>query len=143
MLTIHKAIRGKIRNKKHATKKQMAKNLGLGLQPPKAALSKNAKPKGPLDTIDSAAFLTMRRAAIMLKGDFTARDLFIYNEEDLIDDEIERQKSAGTTLVGGALFNHVVKDLWTDEKQQEYAPKVDPTPADIAQCVVALFPRRT
>jgi hypothetical protein len=115
----------------------MNKPLQATLPPAKAASSKKPTPQDPLDGANAAAFLTMRRAAIMLKGEFSARDLFIYHEQAAIDAEVEREKSTGNKNAGGALLNHVVKNLFTAEKQQEYASKVPLTPVDIAQYVAA------
>ncbi|KAH6910247.1 hypothetical protein BKA70DRAFT_1424795 [Coprinopsis sp. MPI-PUGE-AT-0042] len=56
---------------------------------------------------------TIRRCLLLFRGEFSPRDTKV------------------PSLVGGALLNHVIKLLWTDEKKAEYADQADPTSEDI------------
>ncbi|KAH6902227.1 hypothetical protein BKA70DRAFT_1435386 [Coprinopsis sp. MPI-PUGE-AT-0042] len=87
--------------------------------------------QAPLAALDDADFAAARRAFIMLKGEFSARKLFIHDNAPAIAAEIEQMKANGTQYTGGALWNAAVARLWTNDKKEEYAGKVDPTSQDI------------
>jgi hypothetical protein len=88
---------------------------------------------GPLDDIPDLTLHKLRRAFLIFRGEFSPRDLFIYEEESAIDDEVKRLKDEGSSLLGGALRNRAIKRLWTQEKKVEYANKVDPLSEDIQE----------
>ncbi|KAH6905652.1 hypothetical protein BKA70DRAFT_1225361 [Coprinopsis sp. MPI-PUGE-AT-0042] len=90
-----------------------------------------ASPPGPLSTVSPETLTAIRRARLLLRGEFPPREVFIFKEKDAIAAEVERLKDEGTDLVGGVLLNHAIKLLWTDEKKAEYADQVDPTSEDI------------
>ena len=81
--------------------------------------------------LEDPDFLKKRRASIMLKGDYSPRDLFLHLEPQALEDMMAALKEGGSTLTGGALRNHAATMLWTPEKEKEYASKVDPTAEDI------------
>ncbi|KAH6914270.1 hypothetical protein BKA70DRAFT_1421053 [Coprinopsis sp. MPI-PUGE-AT-0042] len=91
----------------------------------------SARLTGPLDAIRAETMTTIRRCLLLFRGEFSPRDVFIFKEKAAIEAEVERLKDEGTSLVGGALLNHVIKLLWTDEKKAEYADQADPTSEDI------------
>ncbi|KAH6891669.1 hypothetical protein BKA70DRAFT_1441308 [Coprinopsis sp. MPI-PUGE-AT-0042] len=88
-------------------------------------------PPGPLSAVSPETLTAIRRARLLLRGEFPPREVFIFKEKDAIAAEVERLKDEGTDLAGGALLNHAIKLLWTDEKKAEYADQVDPTSEDI------------
>ena len=78
-------------------------------------------------------FVKKRRVSIMLRGEYSPRDLFLHHEHQAIQDKMAALKEEGCPLTGGALCNHAASLLWTCEKQEEYASKVDPSSKDIAK----------
>ncbi|KAH6911765.1 hypothetical protein BKA70DRAFT_1398528 [Coprinopsis sp. MPI-PUGE-AT-0042] len=122
------ALRRKITNAKSFHKKKNPAGASVSVD---VASTKTMSPPGPLDAVDSATIHAMRRGFLLLHGEFTPRELFVYLERETIAAEIQRLKDQDSHILGGALYQHVVKQLWTEEKQQEYANKVDPLAEDI------------
>jgi hypothetical protein len=88
-------------------------------------------PRGPLDGVRAETIANIRRSFLIFRGEFSPRELFVYQEPQMIDAEVERLVTEGETLVGGALRNRAIKRLWTEDKKVEYADKVDPDAGDI------------
>ncbi|KAH6874859.1 hypothetical protein BKA70DRAFT_1449188 [Coprinopsis sp. MPI-PUGE-AT-0042] len=122
------ALRRKITNAKSFHKKKNPAGASVSVD---VASTKTMSPPGPLDAVDSATIHAMRRGFLLLHGEFTPRELFVYLERETIAAEVQRLKDQDSHILGGALYQHVVKQLWTEEKQQEYANKVDPLAEDI------------
>ncbi|KAH6916337.1 hypothetical protein BKA70DRAFT_1419242 [Coprinopsis sp. MPI-PUGE-AT-0042] len=119
------ALRRKVRNQKSRQPKTDTASAGA------SSSSGPVLPPGPLDAVEDEKMHTIRRCFLLMRGEFSARELFIFEEGEAIKAEMQRLADNGSLLVGGALRNHAIKLLWTDEKKEEYADKVDPDLGDI------------
>lgn len=73
----------------------------------------------------------LRRACIVLCAEFPAREHFIYENPDPIRERMEKLTREGFAYTGGALRNHAITQIYTEEKKIEYEAKVVALAKDI------------
>jgi hypothetical protein len=90
-------------------------------------------PTVPSEPPSKALLGILRRATVIFPGDLSARELFASeNDEAIQRKSVEiRNENPESDLVGGALRNKALKELWAEADKDLWQSKIDTFARDI------------
>ena len=74
--------------------------------------------------VEKSLDTVLHRALVIFTGEFPARDLFAYENEDAVTEAMEDLKSSYPNLVGGALKNKALSKLWKEADRPLWEAKI-------------------